>query len=665
MTERTDAMINTGINATKKSKMYTAKNAKENAKIIASENTNYKPVEHAKNNQKNNPKNRTGLFKNRYIAALAAMLLSLMLVFTSCAGGAQTGSDNSSITTTSAEQTTETAPSKSEMFTERDLSGEYDESEAVSITLDGSKATAADNAKGVTIDGSTVTITQEGTYIFTGTLSDGQIVVDADEQAKVQIVLKDASITSKTSAALFVKSADKVFVTTAEGTDNTLANGGSFTAVDDSNIDGAVFAKDDITFNGKGSLSVTSPAGHGIVGKDDVKIAGGTVTIEAANHGIQANDSVRIAEADITITAGQDSGKDGIHVNDGAAEDDGTSESFFYMADGSLTIGTGDDGIHAESSILIEGGTIEIGKSYEGLEALTVTIAGGNVDVTASDDGINAAGGSSNSSNAFGDGDWGGPNGGGFNDGGTDGSIVISGGKTHISANGDGIDSNGSVEISGGYTVVEGPTQGDTSVLDYNSTGTITGGTFIGTGGAGMAENFSNAENQGIIAVSVDNQSAGTAVTLKDADGNVIAETTPELDYAVVYISTPEMEQGGTYTLTAGSYSETIELTDLIYGNLGGMGGRGAMGGGMPGQNGSEMGNGGKDGFGGGPRPGGMSGNSGNEDGQNGSGMRGGKGGKGGMRGGMRGGAMDNGQNRSSQDAGTNGSGSANSGTAA
>lgn len=608
--------------------------------------------------------------RRKFLTALIAMLLSFMLVFTACAGSAATGGSSAegSMTTTSAEQTAESAPSKSEMFTERDLSGNYDEAEATAITLNGTSASAADGAKGVSIDGSTVTITQEGTYILTGTLSDGQIVVDADDQAKVQIVLKDASITSKTSAALYVKSADKVFVTTAEGTSNTLANGGSFTAIDDSNIDGAVFAKDDVTFNGSGTLTVTSPAGHGIVGKDDVKIAGGTVTIEAANHGIQANDSVRIAEANVTITAGQDSGKDGIHVNDGAADDGGTSESFFYMADGTLTISAGDDGVHAESSILIEGGTIEVGRSYEGLEALTVTIAGGEIDVTATDDGINAAGGSSNSGNAFGDGDWGGPNGGGFSDGGTDGSIVISGGKTHIQAGGDGVDSNGSVEISGGYTVVEGPSQGDTSVLDYNATGTITGGTFIGTGGAGMAENFSSAENQGLIAVSVGDQSAGTAVTLKDAEGNVIAETTPELDYAVVYISTPDMEQGGTYTLTAGSYSETIELSDAIYSNIsGGMGGRGGMGGG-------------KGGFGGGgPRPGGMSGNNGSDSDssnvQNGRGGMGGPGmnGNGRMKGGRRGmqgggpgggksGKMQGGPGASGSDSGTvagNGSGTA------
>ena len=161
-----------------------------------------------------------------------------------------------------------------------------------------------------------------------------------------------------------------------------------------------------------------------------------------------------------------------------------------------------------------------------------------------------------------------------MNDGGTNGSIVISGGKVHITAGGDGVDSNGSVEITGGYTVVEGPTNGDTSVLDYNSEATVKAGTFIGTGGAGMAESFSSAD-QGLIAVSVGNQSAGSTVTLKDEAGNVIAETTPELDYAVVYISTEDMAQGSTYTLTAGDYSESITLSENIYSNLaGGMGGR-------------------------------------------------------------------------------------------
>ena len=515
-----------------------------------------------------------GSAKKAFTAVLALML-ALLMALTSC-GTAESTSDSDAVSATPAALAEYDAASKSEMFTERDLSGDYDESEAEAITLSGVSASTS-AASGVAVDGSTVTITAEGVYIVSGTLADGQIIVDAGEEAKVQIVLKGASITSSTSAALYIKSADKVFVTTAAGTENTLANSGSFTADGSTNVDGAVFAKDDITINGSGSLTIDSQAGHGIVGKDDVKIAGGTVTINAANHGIEANDSVRIAEAEVVVNAQT---KDGIHVSDDADEEE--YESFFYMADGSLTISAGDDGIHADAEALIEGGTINITKSYEGIEALSIRVTGGDIKVAATDDGFNAAGGNaSGGSQTFGDGDWpGGFPGGGFNDGGTDGSIEISGGSIYIKAGGDGIDSNGSVDISGGYTVVCGPSQGDTSVLDYNSTGSITGGTFIGTGGAGMAENFSNA-SQGLIAVSVGNQSAGSTVSLKDASGSVIAEVTPELDYAVVYISTEAMAQGETYTLTAGSYSESITLSDIMYSTLsGGMGG--SLGGGGP-----------------------------------------------------------------------------------
>ena len=312
-----------------------------------------------------------------------------------------------------------------------------------------------------------------------------------------------------------------------------------------------------------------------------MKFAGGTYTITAAKHGVQANDSVRLAESDVTVTSGSD--KDGIHVSDDADEEEGTeSDSFFYIADGSLNITSGDDGIHADASVIIEGGTIVVNESYEGIEGLSISISGGSTTVTASDDGLNAAGGNASSGGrTFGNDDWGGGfPGGGMSDGGSDGSIVISGGNVHITAGGDGVDSNGSVEISGGYTVVEGPTQGDTSVLDFNSSGTITGGTFIGTGGAGMASNFTSAE-QGLIAVSVGNQSAGSSVKLTGSNGDVIAEVTPELDYAVVYISTQDMAQGETYTLTAGSYSESITLSDIMYSTLnGGMGG--SFGGGGP-----------------------------------------------------------------------------------
>ncbi len=555
-----------------------------------------------------------------------------------------------------------------DMFTDRDSKTEYDESKAVSIKLNGTSATSSSNS--VKISGSTVTITEEATYVISGTLTDGMIIVNAEDTAKLQLVLNGVDITSKTSAALYILEADKVFVTLADGKTNTLANGGTFTAIDDNNIDAAVFSKQDLTFNGTGSLTVTSPAAHGIVCKDDLVFTGGTYTVNSASHGLDANDSVRISSSTkLTI----DAGKDGIHcentddaslgfiyISDGTmnieAEGDGiaagayvqiengtfdllvgggsengsnissgnyggfmgggghgggrpgemrpngsqsstttTDESSTSMkgikaansllisggtfkidsaddsvhSDVSVTINgstfeiaSGDDAIHAEETLTITAGTFNITESYEGLEALNIDVKGGEFKIVASDDGLNAAGGTDSSGTTGGrDGMFGGGKhgmGGGMSSG--NGSIVISGGNLYVKASGDGIDANGTLTISGGYTVVTGPTQGDTATLDYDRSATITGGTFIGTGAQGMAQTFSDSK-QGVVAVSVGNQSAGTNITLKDKSGKTIITYTPELSFAVVILSSPDIVSGDTYTITVGSESGEFEAS--------------------------------------------------------------------------------------------------------
>lgn len=540
-----------------------------------------------------------------------------------------------------------------DMFSDRD--GKTDYGEGVQIRLNGNSATASSNS--VKISGSTVTITEEATYILSGSLTDGMVVVNAADTAKVQLVLNGVDITGKTSAALYILEADKVFVTLGEGTENTLANGGTFTAIDENNMDAAVFSKQDLTFNGSGGLTVTSPAGHGIVCKDDLVFTGGTYAVHSASHGIDANDSVRVTGA---TSLAIDAGKDGIHcentedpslgfvyISDGTiqleAEGDGiaagayvqiengafdlligggsvngskessdhfgsfgpggmrpggfqstvTQESSTSMkgikaagsllisggtfkinsaddaihSDASVTINggafeiaSGDDAVHAEETLTVTAGTIRITESYEGLEALHIAVSGGDIQLTASDDGLNAAGGTDQSGITGGrDGMFGGMGGrrpggmgGGMSSG--NGSIVISGGKLYVKASGDGIDANGTLTISGGYTVVTGPTQGDTATLDYDKSATITGGTFIGTGASGMAQTFSDSR-QGVIAISVGNQAAGTQILLQDAKGNTIVSHTPELNFAVVILSSPEIVKGESYTVTVGSSS--------------------------------------------------------------------------------------------------------------
>lgn len=292
--------------------------------------------------------------------------------------------------------------------------------------------------------------------------TDRDYETDYEESGSVMIQLNGVTINSETSAPLYIFEADKVFVTLADGTENILSNGGTF------------------------------------------------------------------------------------------------------------TVASGDDAFHGEETLTVTAGTIDITESYEGLEALDIRVEGGDITLVASDDGLNAAGGTDSSGTTGGrDGRFGGGPGGngggtGGNGGGmsssSDGSIVISGGSLQINASGDGIDANGSVTISGGYTVVTGPTQGDTATLDYDVSAVITGGTFIGTGASGMAQTFSDSE-QGVVSVSTGSQSAGTAVTLADQEGNTLITCTPEESFQVVILSSPDLVSGETYTVTVGKASAEVEAT--------------------------------------------------------------------------------------------------------
>ena len=600
-----------------------------------------------------------------------ALILALLVALAGCGQENQPNGGNAN----SGEETGSAAPLKvdfaqtdGDMFTDRDQKTAYDAGKAVTIQLNGTTATASSDS--VRIDGATVTIREEATYVISGSLK-GMLVVDAPETAKVQLVFDGVEIAGETSAALYIREADKVFVTLAEGSVNTLSNGGSFVAVDENNMDGALFSKQDLTLNGGGSLTVTSPAGHGIVCKDDLVITGGTYVVNAASHGLDVNDSVRIAHATVTI----DAGKDAIHCENqddaskgfvyisggcikaeaegdgisasahmqitggtvdllaGGGSENGTKEHSDYfggfmgggpggmggrpgqpgddqsqntateedstsmkglkaaggilISGGNITVDSADDAIHSDASVIINGGTFAlasgddavhgedtltitagsmvISECYEGLEALHIDVRGGDIKLTAEDDGLNAAGGVDQSGTEGGrDGMFGGGRPGGGPGGGvsanSNGSIKISGGRLYIHASGDGIDANGTIEITGGHTTVVGPTRGDTATLDYDRTAIISGGTFIGTGASGMAQTFSDSV-QGVIALNVGNRSAGTEITLKDAKGNTLIAYQPELDYAVVILSSPDIVKGQTYTITVGTQSGDFEAS--------------------------------------------------------------------------------------------------------
>ncbi len=610
--------------------------------------------------------------KKKILAVIVATAL-IVSCFTSCdnntssdsqasqvTSSAASNSDSSSASTdTSSDKSDSTSDSSSDsdkqltaddMFSDRDLSGDY--SECTDITLSESTASCSDSS--VTVADGSVTITKAGTYKLSGIFT-GQIIVNAGDSDKVQLVLDNASITKEGSAALYIINADKVFVTTVKGTENTLSSTGKFASSDDeTNVDGAIFSKSDITFNGSGTLNVKCESKHGIVTKDDLKITGGTYNITSASQGLSGKDSVRIAGGNITVTSGTDgihsdntddtekgyvyisggtlnitSGKDCIDASGTVDIKDGTftlkagggssekttgdstesykgikadgvltisggtfdidtlddaihSNSDVTVSGGTLDISTGDDGVHSDNNTVVSGGEINIAKCYEGLEGQTVTVSGGKVTLTASDDGINAAGGDNQGV------------GGGF---GPDSFSADSDAEIHVNASGDGLDSNGDIEISGGTVYVYGPTSGGDGSLDYKNNAVITGGTVIMAGSSGMAMNFGSQSTQGSILASTGNASAGTAVKLTDSSGNVIAEFTPTVSFQTVVISTPDITSDGTYTLTVGDSTQEITMSGYIYGS--GMGG--GFGGGMGG--GQHGGNGGFGGFGGGNRP--------------------------------------------------------------
>ena len=291
--------------------------------------------------------------RKKLLALFCATALSMMAVAGCTGTKSSTGNVVSSETETNAVETSAQSEagtfSRADMFTERDLAGTYEESEAVYVTLSDDGITG--ETDGVAINGQTVTITEEGTYVFSGTLSEGQIVVDADD-AKVQIVLDNVDITCATNAAVYVKSADKVFVTLAEGSQNTLRNTDEYVAIDDNNIDAVIFSKSDLTLNGTGSLTIESANGHGIVSKDDLKITGGTYDITAAGHALSGKDSVRIADGTFVLTAG----KDGIH----SENEDNEEKGYIYIADGDFMITSDGDGMDASNIVQIEDGTFDI-----------------------------------------------------------------------------------------------------------------------------------------------------------------------------------------------------------------------------------------------------------------------------------------------------------------
>lgn len=553
----------------------------------------------------------------------------------------------------------------SDLFSERDLDPSYTEVTA-EIALNGGSASVS--GSGAEADGSTVTITQEGVYIISGTLDDGQIIVNAPKE-KVQLVLSNADITCKTSSPLYIIDCDKTFLTLADGTENSVTDGEAYTLAEgEDEPDAAVFSADSFTINGGGSLNVNGNYNDGIHSKDDIVITGGSITVNAVNNGIKGKDYVAVADGDITVISGGDGIKstniedstlgfvyieggsfditadgDGIqaetvftslggdynikagggsenasksHFDDfgggfggghGFDNDDGfggfkgfdddgegfhgsdnddavpTDLAFVQLAEttsddttvstkgvkagteinvsggsfnidsaddtlhsngnitlsgGSLTLAAGDDGIHADSEVNFTGSTVDITTSYEGVEAAVINVADGEISLKATDDGFNAGDGTSQ---------------GGMGTYSSGVSLNISGGLVYVNADGDGLDSNGDLTISGGTVIVDGPTNSGNGALDSNGELNVDGGLLIAAGSSGMAEYPGSSSAQNSVSCTFDSTfDGGTLVTLLDESGKEIICFAPAKSFDNIILSSPDIAAGGTYTFYTG-----------------------------------------------------------------------------------------------------------------
>ncbi|MBD9118447.1 MAG: carbohydrate-binding domain-containing protein [Clostridiales bacterium] len=424
----------------------------------------------------------------------------------------------------------------SRYFTSNDQN--TDRAATATITLSGETATVS--GPGAYVNGGSVTIASAGYYDVSGTLTDGSLTVDAEKNAKVFIRLNGVSITCSNDAAIRINQADKVFLTLAAGTENTVTSGETYSAAALADkTDGAIFSHDDLTINGSGALTVTA----------------------AYKHGIAANDSLRIAGGTITVTAPSDT----IHVNDS-----------FHITGASLTLSAGDDALRSDISIAILGGGITVNSCSEGIESPEIFIEDGDITVTSTDDGINACGTETANGSLPG--------------------VTINGGTvTLLNPSGrdaDGIDSNGNININGGLVYISLVGDGSNCALDYGSENggvcRINGGTVVACGGSTMLETMSETSAQPSLLYAGATQAAGTEIALQAADGKTLLTFAAPNSFSAVLVSCPEMQLGSTYTLTLGATSQEITLTQVAdsYGVSGGtgQGGPGGMDSGINGQ---------------------------------------------------------------------------------
>lgn len=471
-------------------------------------------------------------------------------------------------------------------YTNEDLTWDSSDEKAIDLA----NPTATD---GVSVENGTITITSGGTYRITGEYS-GQVKIEAAKTDTVRLVLDNAKITNSTGAAINVVSAAEAIIYTAAGTTNTVADEANYTATGDDDPDAAIYSTANLTLTGEGSLSVKGSYEEGIHTTGGLVIASGTLEVNAANTGIKGKDYVDITGGIVNVTAAQDGIK--------STNTDDENMGFTRLSAGSVTVSAGDDGLKAPRTLEISGGTLNIEKSNEGIEAQYINILDGDVTVNSTDDGINASlkdsSSDTSSDTTSGTATTGqqtqqnqngqvqqAPAGGGAAPGGSQGStgqnqnmpqpptdgampgggtfevvdaaINISGGTVTVNAEGDGIDSNGTATFSGGTVTVNGPVAGGNNALDSNGDLLLNGGTVTAGSTADMFEAPSSASTSGYLKITDSSAlTQGSTVQVTDSSGTVVANyKIATSGVQLVLVSNKNIVKGQSYTVSVTSGS--------------------------------------------------------------------------------------------------------------
>ncbi|SDW19745.1 protein of unknown function [Lutibacter oricola] len=555
------------------------------------------------------------IYKYLTLKKIGILFLAISL-FTSCSDDSDTVSE---ITTTETEtdvddndsNNTDTSVSEIGENHEEDTDYIWDSSNVVYITLNGSSITV--DGEGATVSNTTVTIDSAGNYEITGTLNDGQIIVDTDDDATVRLILNEIDVTSSSSAPINIASSKKTIVILSENTTNILTDASNYVYENDEDEpNAALFSDDALTIYGEGTLIVNANYNDGIASKDGLIIAGGIININAVDDGIRGKDYLIIKNSDITVNAegdgliadnDEDTNNGWIIIESGefniTADGDGiVAESNVEITYGDFTIETGGGssgylsssdsakGIKASIDILIEDGIFDINSSDDNIHAsYGITINSGTFNLASGDDSIHTDdtieinGGEINITNAVEGIES--PNitinNGNFDintsddalnaAGNTNNFLYINGGYIVINCSGDGLDSNGNLTITAGTVILNGPTAQNNSPLDCDGTLSLDGGFLVATGYASnMDEAGNNSSDQYSVLVKLSStQSAGNLFHIEDSSGNNILTFEPEKNYKSIVFSTPELSTGS-YKIYLGGSSTGTE-TDGVYQN--------------------------------------------------------------------------------------------------